>query len=163
MAGYNPKYREENKEELARKRAERYERNRRKYLGLWSAYHSEHPEVWKKHRKKREAKIRAGKVTRADLEEIVRRDEGKCIYCRTEVRTNCTPSRVRGFDHLIHLLSDEGEHATWNLAVCCVDCNADKASTDFGDYVIKKGYRHLGYICLRAWGLEEIILEDDDD
>jgi len=144
MTSYNPQYREENKEELARKRAEKYERNRRKYLGMWAAWHSDNPDVAKKHRKKREAKIRAGRVTKEELQQIVERDNGQCIYCGTKVQTSCTPSKPRGFDHLIPLLSDNGEHRPWNLAVCCVECNADKHLVHFAKYIFRKGDSIVG-------------------
>jgi len=162
-AEYHSKYYRLNVEKIKEARRERYVKTRHKVLGMQAAYNEEYPEVNKRHRDKRDEKIRAGYVTRKELEAIRDRDHGRCIYCGTTVETSCYPWRVRGFDHLISLLSPDGEHAGWNLGVCCIECNADKAVTPFCDYVLRRGIKaDFSKIPYKVWGLEEPIdLEDD--
>jgi 5-methylcytosine-specific restriction endonuclease McrA len=119
-----------------------------------------------RHRDKREAKIKAGHVTEQELKEIVKRDGGKCIYCLAKVKTSPKPYRVRGFDHLFPLLSDEGEHAAWNMAVCCLSCNGMKQQKTFLEFVEDEGLplKQFEQIPWVHFGLDEPIdLEDEDD
>ena len=156
LMNYLPDYRERNKEKLRIQRDAKYKSNRAKFLGMWAAYKARYPHIDREHRRRREQKIREGNVTREELEAIVERDEGLCIYCRAPVKNNCTKSRPRGFDHLVPLLHSTGEHALWNLAVCCIECNAAKNQTHLCDYVVRAEVYgpQLERLPDRAWGLE---------
>lgn len=117
-----------------------------------AAYGALHPEYWAEHSKKRWEKIKAGSLTSRETLGIVARDLEKCIYCGVRVETRTTPSRLKGFDHLIGLL-DGGEHEAWNLAVCCLDCNADKGRTPFKEYIdrCELPYEWFTDISERVW------------
>lgn len=148
---YNTHYRNK-KEKINKARRERYEKQRKRFLGMQAAYGEKYLERCKRHRDKRNEKIKAGNVTRVELETIRDRDNGRCIYCGELVETNCAPFRVRGFDHLVSLLDDEGEHAVWNLAVCCIECNAEKGTDSFKDYVQRKKIKaDFSKISDKAW------------
>jgi hypothetical protein len=87
---------------------------------------SRNPEHYRAKYAERLEWLRAGDVTRADLERIFAEANGKCVYCGTEVRARFTPSDPRGFDHVIPR-SKCGLHTSSNLALACGDCNARRS------------------------------------
>lgn len=125
-----------NRDQLLAVERQRKERNERKIRAATAAYGASHPERWAEHSKKRKEMIQKGSLTTAEVYQIAKRDNNLCIYCSIFVETKCNRSGLIGFDHLIGLL-DGGEHAMWNLAVCCLNCNTDKGRMSFAEYVVK--------------------------
>lgn len=76
--------------------------------------------------KRRAEWLGAGDVTREQLIEISRRDNGQCICCGAPVRARFTPSDPRGFDHIVPRVQG-GKHTASNLVVYCRKCNSQKA------------------------------------
>ena len=109
-----------------------------------------------RHVEKRRLKIDGGTLTVEEVIAIVERDDGRCVYCGVEVDVKIKPKRLRGFDHLLHLLGDDGEHAAWNIAVCCGTCNADKGCLPLFEYIEERGldFGRFRVMDDRAWGLK---------
>jgi 5-methylcytosine-specific restriction endonuclease McrA len=117
-----------------------------------------------RHRRKRADKIKLGTVTKEELKAIIERDSGCCIYCgQSDFRIKPYVNDPRGFDHLIPLLSEDGRHESWNLAVCCPDCNYKKGQATLLDYDAHCGFPrdHFKQIPDRAFGLDEIELDEE--
>lgn len=77
--------------------------------------------------KKRAMWLASGDVTRNQLIEIYESQNGKCQICGTHVGKPCfTPTRPRGFDHIIPRVRN-GRHTAINIQVCCRDCNSRKS------------------------------------
>jgi 5-methylcytosine-specific restriction endonuclease McrA len=134
-------------------------------LGAGAAFNlSRNPHIDEEHRNKRIEEMKAGKVTRNDLKEICNRDAGRCVYCRAKVlNIDFYAKDPRGFDHFIPLLHG-GTHEPWNLGVCCTKCNYDKGQRTLLEYDHDKGFPsdHFKQIPAKAFGLDMILLDDDD-
>lgn len=170
-SAYMRKFQKQYRIDLNEYRRERYKKKRiqlrKSLVGLSAAslLDDRTGEIVEKRVTNRQLALRNGKLIYKDLQKIKARDNSCCIYCGLEVKTRCCAKDPRGFDHLFPLLSEEGCHELWNLAVCCVWCNNNKGNRSFLEYVEDeeislstfKGIPNVHF------GLaEEIILDEDD-
>lgn len=68
-------------------------------------------------------------VGKAKRDAVLRRDRYRCRYCKMTL----PPTRLT-IDHLTPL-SKGGSNANGNLVACCQDCNSDKDSLTFDEYM----------------------------
>lgn len=52
------------------------------------------------------------------------RDKGRCFYCSKALHWDC-----KTIDHVIPR-SKGGSDKSWNLVICCYECNAEKGNND---------------------------------
>jgi 5-methylcytosine-specific restriction endonuclease McrA len=83
------------------------------------------PATAKKARLKRIAWLKAGTVTKQDLQNIYSLYGGKCAYCGIDVKPRYTTTDPRGFDH-VKSRTQGGKHEKGNIVVCCRKCNEIK-------------------------------------
>lgn len=85
--------------------------------------------------KTRRARIKGAPVveiiTRAQLEELKRKQANLCFYCHDEM----SPATI---DH-IQPLTRGGSHVMGNIALACADCNRRKRNMDPFDFLAKMG------------------------
>lgn len=101
---------------MKQERPDYYRQRRRKYYL---------PATGKRQRVRREAWLKAGDVTKAQLLHIVKIWQGCCAYCGKRVETYCSPLHLRGFDHVTSR-AQGGKHTASNIVVCCRACNEAK-------------------------------------
>jgi 5-methylcytosine-specific restriction endonuclease McrA len=88
---------------------------------------SKNPEHYRAKWAERSAWLKAGDVTREQLQKIRSAAGGKCKYCGVigfGVRLN--PTDPRGFDHVVPR-SKGGLHTAANLVLCCGPCNSKRS------------------------------------
>lgn len=105
------------------------------WMAMTPGQREEHNRKQKIYRKKagqarrgseRRAWALSGDVTREELNGIIKRDGGCCVYCGTEVsKFACHPSNPVGFDHITPK-SRGGKNTASNMVVCCFSCNCTK-------------------------------------
>lgn len=105
-ARYDKRFRLERPDEYRAKR-------RRYYL----------PQTAKRARLRRIEWLKAGTVTRKELQAIYAFHKGCCAYCGKHVpKPRYSPIDPRGFDHVISRALG-GKHEKENIVVCCRSCN----------------------------------------
>ncbi len=159
-AEYYNKYSNENRERFNQKAREKYNSETAQGIRRRAIYVEMFRINDKKHTMKRRKAILEGSVTIEDLQKIVVRDKSECIFCHKKIKTRIRKlDGLRGFDHLIPLLDEEGGHHPWNLAVCCPECNSDKNNTPLMDYIIEKGYDFDDFKQLHPQAFGEILID----
>lgn len=96
-------------------------------------YTAAHPEVSREHMRRRRAAQRgtsSALVTPRDLERALRRHDGRCTYCGSDL-TGCLE-----WDHVVPLARG-GRHSIGNLVPSCASCNRRKQARTVMEWRVK--------------------------
>lgn len=115
------RWREKNKEHIARKNRAYYEKNTDRVKASVRAYLAANPEKAKAWQQNYRARRRAGGLlTGAQVHKVLFRSR-VCFYCEKAFTLRRRPT----LDHVIPL-SKGGTNQMWNLVACCRSCNSSK-------------------------------------
>jgi len=138
-------YREANKEKLAQSskawklaNPDKVRANVRKWHsahpGVVTRWRKANPEAWRAQTQARRARMAnaEGKHTAAELAELLKKQGGRCIYCRKSIKTTYT------VDH-IQPLSRGGTNWITNIQLLCGPCNYSKQDADPIEFARRNG------------------------
>jgi 5-methylcytosine-specific restriction endonuclease McrA len=123
------KYAAEHRDEAKQRWAEWRKANPRRQLDYNNSYDRAHPDVARARVHKRLARKKGaeGHYTQADWDEIVARQDGKCLLCGEQ------PERLT-VDHIV-ALAKGGSNWPDNLQGLCHSCNSRKGARDMDELV----------------------------
>ena len=112
--------------------------SRRKYPNTAKSWKSANAEQVRALKRNRKARLRAaeGHHCANDIEEILDRQSGKCVYCQTT---------LKGGYHVDHIIAISRGGSNWpfNLQILCASCNLQKGTKDhmeFARLMRSRGY-----------------------